>query len=118
MFAGSLLLGLTLIAFAAWLQWNEMIGWRSEALESRLDIEYHTRRSASRSHIHLIIGICGLLILVAAFAGRATPLWVAAWLSVVVSLVLIIVLALLDALRTYRYQLAKRPEIRRKNFGD
>ena len=118
MFAGSLLLGLTLIAFAAWLQWNDVVGWRDEAMESRLDIEYHLRRSKARSFIHLMIGFCGVLIVVAAFAGKATPLWVAAWMSVMVALVVIILLALLDAWRTYRYQIAKRPEIHRKNFSD
>jgi fluoride ion exporter CrcB/FEX len=118
MFAGSLLLGLTLIAFAAWLQWNDAVSWRDEMMESRLDIEYHLRRSKSRSRIHAVIGFCGALIMFAAFAGKASPLWVAAWLSVMAALIVIILLALLDAWRTYRYQIAKRPEIHRKNFGD
>ncbi len=118
MFAGSLLLGLTLIGFAAWLQWNDAIGWRSEEMESQLDVEYHLRRSKSRSRIHLIIGFCGSLVILAGFAGKATPIWVASWMSVIVSMLVIILLAVLDAWRTHRYQIAKRPEIHRKNFGD
>jgi membrane protein implicated in regulation of membrane protease activity len=66
----------------------------------------------------MMIGGCGVMITAAAFAGPQTPLWAAAWMSVIVALIVIVMLALLDAWRTRRYHAAKRPETRRENFGD
>jgi peptidoglycan/LPS O-acetylase OafA/YrhL len=118
MFAGSLVMGLSMVGFAVWLQWNDSIGWSSESMESRLEAEYLIRRSRSRSRIHLMIGGCGVMITAAAFAGPRSPQWAAAWMSVIVALMVIVMLAILDAWRTHRYHAAKRPEIRRENFGD
>ncbi len=117
-FGGSLVLGLSLVGFAVWLQWNERHGWSSESLEAPLDAKYYLGRSKSRSRIHRIIAGCGLLAMVAAFAGPATPIWVAAWMSIMVALMVIILLALLDAWRTHRYYAAKLPEARRQTLGD
>lgn len=118
MFFDSLVVGFFMVCFAAWLQWNESVGWASESMESRLDVEYLTRRSRSRRRIHWLIGGAGAMIIFSAFAGPRTPLWAASWLSVIAALLVIVLLALFDAWRTYRYQAEKRPEIRRKNFGE
>lgn len=117
MFGGSLILGVTLCCFAAWLHWHETHGWPNESFVTDLDIEYRTRRSRSRSYIHVIIGVCGVLILVAAFAGPGL-LWMAAWIGVIAGLIAVVFLALLDALRTHRYHAEKLPEIRREILGE
>lgn len=119
MFAGSLILAVTLIAFAIWLQFNEQHGWGDEqALETDLDHQYYRRRGRSRRRTNVVIGCCGILILVAAFVGPG-PIWIAVWASVLVGLVIVIGLATLDALRTHRYQRAKLRDLvsRRDSSG-
>ena len=117
MFEGSLLIGFTVLCFAGWLHWNDTHGWPNESFKTKLDQQYHSRRSRSRKRIHMIIAACGILIIVAAFAGPG-PVWVAAWMSVIVALMTVVALAGFDALRTHRYHLAKLPEIRRKTLHD
>jgi hypothetical protein len=65
----------------------------------------------------MIIAACGILIIVAAFAGPGR-VWVAAWTSVIAALMTVVVLAGFDAFRTHRYQKAKLPEVRRKTLND
>ncbi|TWU46243.1 hypothetical protein Poly51_56390 [Rubripirellula tenax] len=111
MFAGSLILAATLISVAAWLQWNEVSGWGDRGQsQTELDERYHRQRSRSRTRTNIIIALCGVCILVAAFIGPG-PVWIAAWLSVTVGLATVVGLAGLDVLRTHRYQLAKLQEI-------
>ncbi len=117
MFAGSLVMGVTVLCFAAWLHWNDTQGWPNESFKTELDHQYHTRRSRSRKRIHIIIAACGILMIVAALAGPGM-IWVAAWMSVIVGLVTVVALAGFDAFRTHRYQNDKLPEIRRKTFND
>lgn len=117
MFAGSLVMGITVLGFAAWLHWNDTHGWPNESFKTELDNQYHTRRSRSRKRIHMIIAACGILIIAAAFAGPG-PVWVAAWMSVIVALMTVVVLALFDAFRTQRYQKDKLPEIRHQTLND
>lgn len=117
MFAGSLVMGVTVLCFAAWLHWNDTRGWPNETFKTELDNQYLAKRSRSRRRIHLIIAACGVLILVAGFAGPG-PVWVAAWMSVIAALMTVVVLAGFDAFRTHRYQKAKLPEIRRQLFHD
>lgn len=117
MFAGSLLMGITVLCFAAWLQWNDSQGWPNESFKTDLDHRYHTRRSRARKRIHFIIAASGILIIVAAFAGPG-PVWVAAWMCVTVALLTVVVLAGVDAFRTHRYHIQKLPEIRRKTLHD
>ncbi len=117
MVAGSLVLGITLLLFAAWLHWNDTQGWPNERFETELDKSYLKRRTRSRRRIHVIIAGCGVLILVAAIAGEGA-LWVAAWMTVMVALMTVVVLAGFDAFRTHRYQRDKLPEIRRQMMGD
>ncbi|MDA8743367.1 hypothetical protein N9N28_01930 [Rubripirellula amarantea] len=127
MFAGSLVLSFTLIAFAFWLQWNEKLGWPQEQADlnramhpligSDLDRDYYRRRSSSRARIHWIIGICGVLILIAAIAGHGV-IWVGAWMCVMFALVCVVLLALLDAFRTHRYHKNKLPQVRDHVLGE
>ena len=117
MFEGSLVLGTTLVGFAWWLHWNDTRGWPDESFKTELDNQYLASRTRSRRRIHWIIGACGALILLAAFTGPGA-VWVAAWMTVMVALMTVVVLAGLDALRTHRYHAAKLPEIRREMLGD
>jgi hypothetical protein len=117
MFAGSLVMGVTVLCFAAWLHWNDTQGWPSESFHTELDNQYRKRRSRSRKRIHMIIAACGIQILVAAFSGPGR-VWVAAWTCVIAALMTVMVLAGFDAFRTHRYQKAKLPEIRGKTLND
>lgn len=117
MFLGSLVLGITVIAFAAWLQWNDSLGWPNETFRTDLDREYLTVRTRARKRIHVLIAGSGGLILVAAFAGPGA-IWMIAWIAVMVVLMTVVVLAGKDALRTHRYHVRKLPEIRREILGD
>lgn len=117
MFAGSLILALTLLGFAAWLHYNERLGWPNESYDSDTDHEYLTRRMRARRRIHVILAVCGLLILIASFAGPSHVLWVAAWMSVMAALMTVVILAALDAYRTQRYHAKKLPEIRSRMLG-
>lgn len=119
MFAGGLVLGITLIAFASWLHWNERLGWPGERYDSELDRDYLDKRLRRRRRVHLLLFACGVLILVAAFAGRQNAtVWLACWMSVILTLATVVGLALLDAVRTQRYHARKRGELRRRSFGD
>ena len=69
MLESSLLLGITVLSFAVWLHWNDAKGWPNESYDSKVDNQYLAQRTRSRKRIHIIIGACGILILVAAFAG-------------------------------------------------
>lgn len=118
MFAGSLVLGLTMIVFAVWLQWNESFGWTHEPMTCKADVEYLLRRSKSRSRIHLMIGFCGSLAIVAAFSGAGSSIWVAAWMSIMLALLVIIGLAFLDAWHTYRHQVNRRAELTERSLTE
>ena len=117
MFEGSLVLGITLIAFAGWLHRQETDGWPSETFVTDLGKKYHRRRTRSRRRIHLILAGCGVAAIVAAFFGPGR-VWVAAWSIVMVSLMAVVLLAGVDALRTQRYLKSKIPEMRRQILGD
>ena len=117
MFAGSLVLGITLLGFAGWLHWNEVQGWPNERFETELDKKYLGQRTRSRRRIHLIIAGCGALVIIAAFAGPGA-IWVGAWTIVMFALMTVVLLAGVDAIRTHRYQRAKLPEIRRQILGE
>ncbi|MFK8111737.1 MAG: hypothetical protein AB8B91_06030 [Rubripirellula sp.] len=117
MFAGSLVLAFTLFGFAGWLHWNEIHGWPEESFKTELDKQYHDRRGRARGRIHLIIVVCGVLILIAAFAGPG-PLWAGCWMSVFVALVTVVILACFDFYRTHRYHQKKLPELKTKFLDD
>ena len=117
MFAGSLVLGITLVAFAGWLHQQDTEGWPSENFVTELDKKYHKRRTRSRRRIHIILAGCGASAIIAAFFGLGA-VWVAMWSIVMVSLVVVVALAGVDALQTQRYLKSKIPEIRKQLLND
>jgi hypothetical protein len=117
MFAGGLVLGLTLVAFAVWLYQREQNGWDEDRENSELDDLYYARRETGRRQVYVLFGVAGVLIVVAAFAGPGF-VWGLCWLLVSILLVCVVSLALLDAMRTHRYHAQKLPEIRRQLLSD
>lgn len=118
MFVGGLILAVTLISFAVWLQWNEREGWPGETFQNE-DRVYLRARFRRRRRIHWIIGICGGLILVATVGTpEHRQVWVACWAIVMIALIAVVLLALLDAFQTHRYHQSKLPEIRREILGE
>lgn len=111
--SGSLVLGFTVIAFAAWLQYNERRGWDHEPDRDDLEADYLRRRSRSRTVIQALFAVAGGLMIVAAFAPRGAA-WIACWMIIMVCLVVIVVLAGVDAFRTRRYYQNRMTEIRRQ----
>ncbi|MBL6725481.1 MAG: hypothetical protein ISQ09_10380 [Rubripirellula sp.] len=117
MFQGSLILGVTLCLFSAWLHRTEKHGWPNESFETELDRQYRSRRLNSRRRIHYLIAACGGLILVAAFWGPGVT-WVICWSLVMLMLLLVVFLAAADAVGTHRYHQKKLPEIQKQTLGD
>ena len=117
MFASGMILSVTLIGFAWWLNANETHGWGNESYDSDIDKEYLERRRKSRRRVNAIIASCGLLIFVATVAGPGL-IWVAAWMSVSIGLLTVVILALFDALRTHRHHRRKRLKTLEKKLGD
>ncbi len=107
-----LILGGSLVCFSLWLQWTESKGWPNESYDSESDASYLQGRMRSRRRVNVIIAICGVLIVIAGFAGPR--LFMLAWLSVTLALLTVIALAALDVLRTQRYLSKKLPEVRRR----
>lgn len=119
MIPGSWILGITLISFAFWLHWNDTRGWPHEEqdLKGKLASQYLSRRKRSRRRIHIIIAGCGAAIIVAALTGPG-PIWIAAWMSVAMGLMTVVVLAGFDAFRTHRYQRTRLRQARHDLLGD
>ncbi len=113
MFPGGLLLGVTLLFFAFWLQWTEHRGWPHDTFDGDEDVEYRRRRKKSRLRVNVLIGICGLLILTATFADVGL-VFVAAWSIVSLILMVIVILAGLDAFRTHRHHQDKIRRMRKR----
>ena len=120
MYAGGLILGLALIALATWLHWRERRGWiRSSSGGSQLDRDYFGGRLRRRRRIHVLLLICGVLILLATLVGPEVRwAWLLGWILVSALLLIVMVLAAFDAMGTQRYHAEKLPEIRRRLFGD
>ena len=127
MVGGGLLLSVTLILFAVWLQRTEHVGWPGEEFDGKRDLDqrYRRQRMRSRRVVNFLIGLCGVLILIASLSllidakfidGRL--IFVAAWLTVIVVLFVVVMLAMLDVFRTYRYEKDKLRDLRRQSIGD
>ncbi|MEM6978408.1 MAG: hypothetical protein AAF539_01990 [Planctomycetota bacterium] len=102
------------MAFAVWLQRTETIGWPQESFDDD-DADYRRRRRRARLRVNVLFFICGLLILVATLAGNArAAIWAGCWLSVMAVLMVILLLACLDVWRTYRHQIQRLNDLRRK----
>ena len=117
MFAGGLLLGLTLLFFAAWLQWTEHRGWPHDVDDTEEDSEYLARRRKSRLVVNVLIFVCGLLILFATFSG-AGLIFIACWSLVTMILLVIILMAGLDAFRTHRHHRDKMRRLRQQTLDE
>lgn len=117
MFAGGLLLSATLIFFAGWLQWTEHQGWPHDQFNAKDDAAYLQRRKRSRLLVNSLIGFCGILVMVATFAGVGL-VFAAAWSIVTLTLMVIVILAGLDAFRTLRHQKDKTRRMRQQACED
>lgn len=123
MFAGSLLVGFTIILVAVWLEYNDSVTsaylarqepdkqlTRDTATES-IDARYQRVRRRWRLVIHLLLAICGALMIAAGWAGPG-KFWIASWTAVAMLMLCILVLAVGDALRTHAHQVRKLAETR------
>lgn len=113
MFAASLLLGTTILGFAAWLEWRER---ESGDAAQGFEEDYLRRRRRGRSAIHIMLAIAGVFVIAAGFAGRGL-VWVALWSAVCGLLLLVVAVAMLDLWRSNRYLHRKLPEMRRQALG-
>ena len=111
MFASQLIIAGILLFIAAWLHWNEQRGWVDEQFDNETDQVYLSRRTRSRKYVQIMFGICGLLILISAFAGPGR-IFVAVWTTVSFVLMVVLVFAFFDVLRTHNYEKHKRRELR------
>ena len=122
MLAGSLLLAMTLAGFALWLQYQEVSSWEEDVDSSvsddvrNLDRRYKRRRYRFRSWVHNFLLVAAGLIAVAGIAGRGR-IWMVCWLLVTMLLFVVIFLALLDGIRTHRYQRKRLDHIRRETLS-
>ena len=112
-FAGGLILSIAVLSFAGWLHWNEQLGWENENYDPEADADYLATRRQARRRVHAIFAACGFLILFATLAGPG-PVFVGAWTCVAFALMVVVGLALLDAIRTQRYHSDKLSKIRRQ----
>ena len=117
MFYGQLLMGGTLVFFAFWLQRTESRGWPNDSFNEAEDQAYLRRRGKSRRLVNILIGICGLLSLCAAISGDRL-VFVSAWSIITLNLLVIIVLAGLDAFRTFRHHTDKLRRIREQTADE
>ncbi len=123
MFAGSLLVGFTVILVAVWLEYNDSI--MTAYLASRTgdqkltkdnakqssDARYQKVRRRWRLVIHVLLAICGALMIAAGWAGPG-KFWIASWTAVAMLMLCILILAIGDALRTHTHQVRKLAETR------
>ncbi|PHQ32665.1 hypothetical protein [Rhodopirellula bahusiensis] len=115
MFAGGLVLASTLIFFAVWLQRSEQIGWPHERFDEDIDQPYMKRRRRSRKRVNFLFLVSGVLVLVATLATpRNHAVWLSCWISVMLVLLTILLLAGLDALRTIRHLRHRLDNLRQK----
>ncbi len=133
-FAGGLLLSATLLGFAAWLHVNERDGWAHEqdapvpqnrthknglkndrSHQSAADARYFLRRQRSRNRVHFLFAACGILVLAAAIAGPGI-VFVAAWSCVAFAMMVIVVIAMMDGVRTHLHHRDKLPKIDPEGF--
>jgi hypothetical protein len=120
MFAGSLLIGFSVILVAVWLEYHDSVVWATGA-EDRLgraatdsarqivEARYQVIRRRWRLVIHLLLAVCGSLMIAAGWAGPG-KFWIASWTAVTILMLCIMLLALGDALRTHHHRRRKLPE--------
>lgn len=118
MFAGSLLVGFTIILVALWLEYqdtvspfsiiNEVQPTRQVAAETvgKIEDRFVRLRRRWRMVIHLLLGVCGGLMIAAGWVGPGR-FWIAAWTSVAMLMLCILLLAAADAIRTQHHHARK-----------
>jgi 4-hydroxybenzoate polyprenyltransferase len=123
MFAGSLLVGFTVLVAAVWLEYHDSVYW-ADVTEDDLrqsetnspsrfrESRYQRTRRRWRVVIHVLLASCGTLMIAAGWAGPG-PFWIAAWTAVAILMLCILLLAILDAFRTYYHRLRQISEARR-----
>lgn len=124
MFAGSLLVGFTVIMVAVWLEYNDSLPLEngdkrraigelaSESAMESSEIRYRRTRRRWRMVIHLLLALCGALMVAAGWAGPG-KFWIASWTAVAMLMACIVVLALGDAVRTHTHHVRKVSETKR-----
>jgi hypothetical protein len=127
MFAGSLLVGFTIILVALWLEYQDTVNTtciineghptRQGAAESvgKIEDRFVRLRRRWRMVIHLLLGACGGLMIAAGWAGPGR-FWIAAWTSVAMLMLCILLLAVADAIRT-NYHHARKVHDTRATSG-
>ena len=113
----SLVVGCLLLVAASVLQWRTSVTASQHESETELDNLYFTRRTRGRQLVHLLMALCAALAIGAGIVGRGRA-FVLIWASVPLVLFIIVILAMIDALRTHRYHTQKLPEIRRASFPE
>lgn len=123
MFAGSLLVGFTVILVAVWLEYTDSIATAylaSRTADEKLtkdnatqssDTRYQKVRRRWRLVIHVLLALCGVLMIAAGWAGPG-KFWIASWTAVAMLMLCILVLAIGDAIRTHTHQARKLAEVR------
>lgn len=122
MFAGSLLVGWAVIMVAVWLEYHDSLAagvaaqerrYRraSDAAEQEVETRYQTIRRRWRLVIHVLLALCGGLMIAAGWAGPGR-FWIAAWTSVVLLMLCIVMIAAGDAIRTHHHHGRKLPQRR------
>jgi hypothetical protein len=124
MFAGSLLVGFTVLVAAVWLEYHDSVYWadlpeedlRQSAADSPSrfrESRYQRTRRRWRVVIHALLATCGVLMIAAGWAGPG-PFWIAAWTAVAILMLCILLLAIGDAFRTYYHRVRQISEARRE----
>lgn len=113
MTAASMILALTLLSFAAWLELRERDEPQAGDADATFDDDYLVARHRGRRSVHVLLALAALLVFIAGLAGPG-PVWIAAWLAVCGVLVVVMVLGLFDFYRTNRYLARKLPELRKQ----
>ena len=88
-----------------------------DQFDSDEDREYLSRRMKSRRFVNILIGVCGALILIATLAGVGL-VFAVSWTLVTLILCMIVLLAGLDAYRTFRHQKEKLRRMRDQAMND
>ena len=108
---------------AVWLEYNDSITMAylaSRTVDQKLtkenatqsiDSRYQKVRRRWRLVIHVLLAICGALMIAAGWAGPG-KFWIASWTAVAILMLCILVLAMGDALRTHTHQVRKLAETR------
>ncbi len=113
MTAASMILALTLLGFAVWLELREREGPQAGDADATFDDEYLLARHRGRRSVHVLLVVAAALIFVAGLAGPGA-VWIAMWLAVCGVLVVVMLLGAVDFYRTNRFLARKLPELRKQ----